>query len=112
MVTGDLMNTSLRRSSYKWSVQALTFLLISLLPFGASAQRLLEYRSQVPVIDYAQSANDAFTRLFEAIDAGDVSIAYKGERGYLDEMSVLLIRVSEVTWMNCWRHCTSARVLR
>ncbi len=86
MVTGDLMNTSLRRSSYKWSVQALTFLLISLLPFGASAQRLLEYRSQVPVIDYAQSANDAFTRLFEAIDAGDVSIAYQGERGYLDEL--------------------------
>tara|TARA_R110000824_G_scaffold336_1_gene1625 strand:- start:32261 stop:33580 length:1320 start_codon:yes stop_codon:yes gene_type:complete len=50
---------------------------------GYRNQRLLEYRNQVPIIDYEQARSDAVADLFTAIDAGQVSLNYEGSDGYL-----------------------------
>lgn len=61
-------------------------LLLMLCTQTAFAQRLLEYRNQIPVIDYAQPSDDSVTALFAEIEAGGLSIDYQGNRGYLDSL--------------------------
>jgi len=55
-----------------------------------SQRRLLEYSNEVPSIDYAQPTNDSVTRLFDAINRGEININYEGERGYLDALLEVL----------------------
>lgn len=80
------MKTSFFQHTAKLSLHVFSFLLFSGFAHSALSQRLLEYRNQVPAIDYGQSANDVVTELFSSIDDAEFSVAYGDERGYLDDL--------------------------